>query len=156
AWNPDDQRYAFGYNDGRVRVFRRGEHRPVLQRTIMRHQIDEVSYTPDGRRLVAVDYNGNVTMVDAATLRPFGHQVHLPKTLGWEVSAGPNDHTAFVTGSAPLNPNIGWQDPQDRWWLVDLGDGKVLEQGHLGFPALYTAFSPRGDRAAVGGAGGKV
>jgi WD40 repeat protein len=123
---------------------------------VLKDQIDEVSYTPNGRRLAVVDWDGNVAMFDADTLRPVGHQFHLPKTLGWELSAGPDNHTVFVTGSAPRNYAAGWQDPVHRWWLVDLAHGKVLKQGRLDVEGGYTAFSPRGDRVAVGGRSGSV
>ena len=75
---------------------------------------------------------------------------------GWELSAAPDGHTVFVTGSdGPMDPTFA--HPVDRWWLVDLADRSVVRQGRLDLAdSTYTAFSPRGDRVAVGGTGGRV
>jgi WD40 repeat protein/DNA-binding SARP family transcriptional activator len=155
SWSPDDERYAAGYQGGWIRVFQRGDTRAVVRRRILKHDIFEVSYTPDGRRLVATDNRGNVVMVDAATLRPVGRSLHIARTQTTELSAGPDNHTAFVTGSV-IQHHWGWSDPVNRWWLVDLLRGKVLEHGQLDVTGTYNAFSPRGDRVAVGGLGGTV
>jgi WD40 repeat protein len=155
GWSPDDQRFAMGTNDGWIRVFQRGGSRPMVQRHVGTNSINWASYSPDGRRLAYLDDTGNLAMLDATTLRPIGRSFRLPGTEGWFVSIGPDNRTAFVTGQA-IRHHAGWQDPLNRWWLVDLVRGKVLEHGQLNVDARSTAFSPSGDRVAVGGVGGTV
>jgi WD40 repeat protein/DNA-binding SARP family transcriptional activator len=155
SWSPDGQRYAVGYFDGTVRVFQHGQTQPVVQRRVLKNVVYEVCYSPDGRGLAVVDTAGNVVMVEATTLRPIGRPVHLPNTSGAEVSVAPDNRTAFVTGSV-VRHNWGFADPINRWWLIDLVRGRVLNQGQLDIAGTYTAFSPHGDRIAVGGMDGSV
>ena len=155
SWSSDDQRFAMGYRDGWVQVFSRGRRRPVLQRRTVGGFIMEVGYTPDRRGLGVLDNKGHVQLLDASTLRPSGPRVSLPPTLSYEMSMGPDNRQAFVIGAAP-EYRVGWSAPVNRWWLVDLRSGRILEHGQLAIAGLYTAFSPRGDRVAVGGLGGVV
>ena len=155
SWSPDGRRYAASYGDGWVEVVSRDTHRLVVQRHVIHGFAYEVSYTPDGRRIAVDNSNGEVELLDAATLRPVGHPVHLPGTATWEMAAGPDNRTAFVT-SADRKPGIGWSTAVSHWWLVDLISGRILKHGDLGVDALYTAFSPRGDRVAISGFGGRI
>jgi WD40 repeat protein len=76
--------------------------------------------------------------------------------MGWEVSTAPDNHTVFVTGGS-RGQDPGLANPIVRWWLVDLAAGTIVEHGDVDLPdSLYTAYSPRGDRVAVTGTGGRV
>lgn len=155
SWTPDGRRYATGYSDGWVQVFSRRSHQVLVQRPVTHGFITEVAYTPDGRRLAVVDEGGHVRFVDASTLSPVGRAVRLPSTIPWVMSTSPDNRTAFVA-SADRKPGKGWAVPVSHWWLVDLMKGRILDQGDLDVDALYSAFSPRGDRVAVAGTGGNV
>jgi WD40 repeat protein/DNA-binding SARP family transcriptional activator len=155
SWSPDGRRYAFGSSDGWVQVFSNATHRVVVQRHVINGFIPEVSYTPDGARIAVDNTLGDVTLLDAATLRPIGPVVQLPRADTGEMSAGPDNRTAFVT-SADRKPGPGWSDGVTHWWLVDLVSGRILQQGDLDVDAMYTAFSPTGDRVAIAGWGGRL
>ena len=155
SWSPDDRQYAVGYGDGRVAVVERDTGRVLTEKRVVDGYIIAVRHTADGERLAVLTDHGHVQLVDAHSLQPVGHPVVLGRQQTWDVSMAPDNHTAFVVG-AQLHHGVGWDSPTDRWWTVDLARGKVVARGDLSVNALYTDFSPQGDRVAISAVGGEV
>ena len=119
------------------------------------NRVSDVDHTPDGRLVVAAEQSGRITLLDAGTLRPVGRQVHLHRPTCC-VSAGADDHTAFVVTGFPTFP-VFWMDPAHHWALVDLRSGTVLREGDVDVRSVaWAAYSPDGRHAAVTGADGDV
>jgi WD40 repeat protein len=100
-----------------------------------------LSYTGDGAQLVVAERTGTTYAVDAATLVPAGTPVELDDAVT-KLYASPDDDVAVVLGT-------------DRYWLVDLDDGRVVSEGE-GVEPLSGAFAPDGGRFAVASSSGDV
>jgi WD40 repeat protein len=156
SFSPDGRLFAAGYDRGWVQVFRQDRARPVMQRRVETGALAQVAYTPDARGIAVLDDEGNVRLVDATTLRPRGPRIHLAGTRTWDLAMGPDSRQAFVFGGPP-EYRVGPAYPgPERWWLVDLVSGRILQQGKVGIEAWFAAFSPRGDRVALVGDHGEV
>jgi len=153
SWSPDGQFVrAIGGTlhiwDGRTGEVRPGPH-PAGD------LVTEVDHSPDGSRVVISEQSGTLTLLDGETLQPVGR----PTDVGANVccvALGPDNRTAFALLGGPAR-NAVWNDPADRWALVDLEDGEVVEEGSLGLSnGIWAAYSPDGGRVAAGGFGGEV
>lgn len=139
--------YVWDARTGRMRV---GPH-PVGDR------VTGVDHSPDGSHVVASELSGAVTLLLGSTLEPVGR----PAVAGGRVccvALGPDDRTAFaLVGDASHDASNFWHHPADRWALVDLEAGKVVEEGSLGLEnGIWAAYSSDGRYVAAGGHDGDV
>lgn len=156
SFSPDGRTFAAGYDSGWVQVFSQDRARPLVQRRVSGRAISQVAYTADAQGIAVLDDEGDVHLVDAATLRPRGPYIHLPATRTWGIAVGPDNRRAFVFGGPPIY-RVGPAYPgEERWWMVDLVSGRILLRGRLDVEAWGAAFSPRGDRVAVAGLNGEM
>ncbi|UUZ57962.1 WD40 repeat domain-containing protein [Nocardioides sp. B-3] len=137
--------YVMDGTTGRVRV---GPH-PVGNR------VTELAHSPDGSRVVISELSGTLTLPDGPTLEPVGRQVDLGANVCC-VALGPDNRTAFVLIGGSDARGF-WDDPVDRWALVDLEAGEVVREGALGpASANWAVYSPTGRHVAATGFDGDV
>jgi DNA-binding beta-propeller fold protein YncE len=115
----------------------------------------EVSYSRDGRYLVAVDVSGHIIRLDPRRLTPTGDALKLPEKP-YAVAASPDGHYGFVVaGGTRWMPY--WDVPINHFYLVDLRTNRVVRSGYAGVSnAVYCDFSPDGRHVTVGGRNGQV
>ncbi len=134
--------------DGRTGRVRAGPH-PVGDR------VTEVDHSPDGSRVVISELSGTLTLLDGTDLEPVGRSVDLGANVCC-VALGPDNRTAFALVGGPER-TFFWNDPSNRWALVDLEEGSVLHEGSLGLGnGTWAAYSPDGRHVAAGGWDGDV
>lgn len=156
SWSSSGAEYLHAHGgtlyiwDGRTGRMRAGPH-PVGDR------VTEVDHSPDGSRVVISELSGTLTLLSGTTLEPVGR----PADAGGSVccvALGPDNRTAFaLVGDTSRDTSNFWQNPFDRWALVDLEEGEIVEQGSLGLEnGIWAAYSPDGRYAAAGGYDGDV
>lgn len=133
--------------DGRTGRVRAGSH-PVGGR------VSEVDHSPDGSRVVIAELSGTITLLDGTDLEPVGRSVDLGDNVVC-VALGPDNRTAFALIGGP-DRTYFWNDPIDRWALVDLESGSILHEGRLGANGSWATYSPDGRHVAAGGWDGDV
>ena len=117
--------------------------------------MSEVDHSPDGSRVVVSELAGTLTLLDGSTLEPVGRPVDLGANVCC-VALGPDNRTAFALVGGPER-TFFWNDPSDRWALVDLEAGEVVEAGSLGLEnGVWAAYAPDGRHVAAGGFDGDV
>ena len=134
--------------DGRTGRVRAGSH-PVGDR------VTEVDHSTDGSRVVISELSGTLTLLDATDLEPVGRSLDLGDNVCC-VALGPDNRTAFALVGGPER-TFFWNDPADRWALVDLEAGSILHEGPLGLSnGTWAAYSPDGRHVAAGGFDGDI
>jgi hypothetical protein len=95
-----------------------------------------LTYSDDGRRILIAERSGTVFQVDAVSLEPVGGSVDVEGPIV-QVIAGPGANTAIV-----LRESGGYD-------VVDLDEGRVLDEGDLGLMPGFGDVSPDGRRLAI-------
>jgi WD40 repeat protein len=142
AWRPDGRRFATAGEDGSVRAWDPHTSELVVERHLAPGHIAGLDYTRDGKRLLVAERAGPVYTVDAETLEPDGRRVDVGDELSWGF-VSPDNHTAIAIAG-------------DRFALLDLDTGRVIDEDGVGFGVNAAQFSPDGRRFAVGGDAGEV
>ncbi len=153
SWQPDGRHYASA-TGGVVRVWDADTGEVERRAKPASDYINEVDHSPDGTRLATAELDGTVRLLDAGTLEEVGEPVTLDEAVCC-VALGPDNRTAFVI-VAFMDEAFFWNDFSSRWALVDLERGRVLDEGDLGFKALWVDISPDGEHAAASGSVGEV
>jgi WD40 repeat protein len=146
SWRPGTRQFIRA-SGGTIRVFDGRTGRLLGSHHPLGNRVSDVDHSPDGSAVVAVEADGDVTMLDPDTFERVGVPVHLGAPACC-VSAGP-DATALVTYGG-LGPVRFWFEPSDRWAVVDLRSGSVLHSGALSLESTnWAILSPDGARAVV-------
>jgi WD40 repeat protein len=155
VWHPNIQQFATIDDDGLVHVWDATSASLVTERQVMPPAPEAaIDYTPDGENLVVAAVRGTsearvaegvatVFMLDAETLEPVGTPVN-PAQLPVAVSAGPDGRVVIAV------------DREGRFAVVDLVDGKVLQEGVLSLQPSSVEISSDGQRAVVIGTNAEV
>ena len=153
GWSPDDSRFAAGFGDGRVAVLDTATGRRLVTDRVLDSLVMEVGWSADGSRLVAVDDERGVVLLDSRTLEVLTRTTVPEKPYG--VAMSPDGRSAYVVaGGTRWRPY--WDVPIRHGYLVDLETGKVRWDRAVGLRnAIVAAFSPDGTRVAVGGRQGE-
>lgn len=143
-WSPDSREFVTSGGSGRAGDLRPETH--TLQvwdprsgaavRTRADGGYDDVQYTGDGRRLVAVSEAGTVTVLDRSTLEPVGEPVRIGRWNHGPPVLTPDGRMLYV----PLD---GGQTD-----VVDLSTGHATREPKGRIPSTL-AFSPDGRRVAT-------
>jgi WD40 repeat protein/DNA-binding SARP family transcriptional activator/energy-coupling factor transporter ATP-binding protein EcfA2 len=153
SWHPDQPTYLRADGDTVRELDIRSAR--LLRSHAMSGPVADVAYSPDGTVVAAALFDGEVTLMDADTLRPLAPAMTLD-AAPISISMGPDNHTAFVVTS-PEPGGRFWSSWPSRWALLDLRRGVVSQEGELGFYGNWGLMSPAGDRAVVTGVeGGQV
>ena len=146
---------ALGYPHGIVTLVDGTTGRIVTRQMVLDSIVTEVSFSADGRYLLATDLLGDAIRVDPHTLAPRGQPVRVPEHA-YAIAASQDGRYGFVlaggTHSEPyLSPVI------DHFYVVDLQEGRIVRGGDAGVHnAFYADFSPDGRHVTVGGRNGEV
>jgi WD40 repeat protein len=104
---------------------------------------EHIAYSADGERIVVGDSEGSITVIDADTLEPVAPSFRLDHgVLG--LFAGPDGRTAVALTDEP------------GITVVDIVDRRVLHEHAIERDPISAAFSPDGERVAVGTGTGEV
>ncbi|WP_165821008.1 BTAD domain-containing putative transcriptional regulator [Nocardioides gansuensis] len=148
SWNRAGTRFAQVIGDA-VRAWD-ATGRLVLEEPVDGDTID-AGFMPSGDRMVLSEATGRLVMVDATSMAPVGVPVDLGGTA-WAV-AGPDDRHVFaIVGGA--DESGFWKNDVEKWALVDLEEGNVVDEGPLDLGFVYhLAYSPDGRHAALASEG---
>jgi WD40 repeat protein len=139
AWQrPDAELLALAGRGGTVQVWAWRRAVPVAERVVAADEIARsgVTYSGDGRRILVAERSGTVHQVDAVSLEPVGPSIEAGGPIE-QVVAGPEGHTALVVRE------------DGTYASVELGTGRVLDEGDLDLRPSFADVSPDGERLAV-------
>lgn len=89
AWTNDSRTLVAGADDGRLHVVSAATLKPVAPtRLITGGWVIDLEMTPDGRTLASMGSDGDITLWDTATWRPYGQPVTDDRTWGWLTFSG--------------------------------------------------------------------
>ena len=84
AWTSDSRTIAAGADDGRLHVVSADTLEPVApSRLITGGFVTDLEVSPDGRTMASIGSDGDVTLWDTATWRPYGQPVTDDRAWGW-------------------------------------------------------------------------
>jgi WD40 repeat protein/serine/threonine protein kinase len=143
SFSPDGSQFAAAGKDGHVRLFDR-VGRPLLDLDTQRGPVRGLAFAPDGTRLIAWGYPGNVVSVwDARRGRRLSELVGHTDTL-WSAAIDPSG-TQVATAS---------EDGTVRVWDATRGRERLRLRGHRG-PVYAIAYAPDG-RSLVSAGGDRT
>jgi WD40 repeat protein len=128
---PDARRFATTGGDGFVRVWDWSSVKLIAERKVAPAHVSRVSYTGEGQRLVVSERAGAVYMIDGETVEVAGPRVPLNMRI-FEVY-GRDNRSAIAFD-------------MDRFFVVDLEDGRVVHEGDFDLAPFRGDFSPDGRR----------
>ena len=135
AWSRDGRRVASATRDGAVAIHDPAKMDEPLERFSPGGDLFAVRFTPDGRRLVTVDYTGRATLLDAGTGRVIDTLEGGPGAAGMDLS--PDGRTVAIAGS----------DTKARLWRPG-ARGKPRELEHKAY-VTSVRFSRDGSQLAT-------
>ena len=150
SWRPPQfDTVAIAGDDATVRLVdrRSGE---ILAERPMTSAITALSFTADSDRLLVGQSDGQLVALAGGSLEPTATLVDVGESV---LGVHPIDGTraAVLIGRQSEIARTG-----QRYALVDLNDGTIVEEGSVGFDHAAGAVSPDGARLAVVGLGGEV
>ena len=110
-------------------------------------------FSPDDTTIAIMSLEGELSLLDAATLEPVGLPMQLEST-GGALSLGPEGVALVLTPGYSLD--LTYEHTSHDWVLADLDTGQVLRRGSVDFDAVWLASSPDGRHAAITGLGGEL
>ena len=155
SWAPDDKTIALGWPRGTVTLVDGRSGRQLAERHVAKGLVTAVSFSADGRHLVAAGVNNHVVRLDPDTLEPEGSAVRLPEHPA-EVAASPDGRYAFaLAGGTRWAPYLS--PPIRNFYLADLQTGRIVRTGPAGVAnAVFLEYSPDGRHVTVGGRNGEI
>jgi DNA-binding SARP family transcriptional activator/WD40 repeat protein len=115
AWTNDSRTIAAGADDGRLHVVSADTLEPVAPpRLITGGWVTDLEVAPDGRTMASIGSDGDVTLWDTATWRPYGQPVTDDRAWGWlTFTADGSDLRVFFEGGEVVQISV---DPRD--WVA--------------------------------------
>jgi WD40 repeat protein len=152
AWRPPAfDVLAVAGIDGQVQMIDRRTGDVIAERTLPGRAILALAFTPEGDRVIVGRSSGTLSVLDATTLEPAGASADMEaRILDVLPTADGTRAAVLIAGTESL----GWRG--ERYALVDLATGTVVEDTGLGFTHAAAAVSPDGTRLAVAGTTGVV
>ena len=140
AFAPDDQGFAGGYGDGTIKLFRLPSGRQEACFTNHQSLVTGLRFSPDGRALCSVSWDGTIRLWDAVARREQrpGLRGHLAGI--WGAAVSPDGRRLATAGAVPRDAVKLWDLAARREVLSLEGVGKVF---------CDPTFSPDGNTLAV-------
>jgi DNA-binding SARP family transcriptional activator/WD40 repeat protein/class 3 adenylate cyclase len=150
AWRPDGRRFATSDTDGNVRVWDWQSGELVAKRFVTKIPISGLDYTGDGTQLVVgskYGTGGQIRTIDAETLELLRKVVRLDNPIR-RVFVSPDNRTAIALTGPPSDAS-GIPTGDYGFAVVDVVDGRVLQERSVAGDPSAADFSPDGQRVAV-------
>ena len=137
----DDKILAALYDDGNVKVWD-VESKAVVETIDLTETISAITVTPDGKNLVMGDFSGGVTFWDIES-----RQV----SVSWELAEMSISSVAVSRdGSTLATGGVGYRKTKIKLWDIATRDSIALPGGLPEGEVYAVAFSPNGQRLAMG------
>jgi DNA-binding SARP family transcriptional activator/WD40 repeat protein len=108
AWTSDSRTIAAGADDGRLHVVSADTLEPVAPaRLITGGWVTDLEIAPDGRTMASIGSDGDVTLWDTTTWRPYGQPVTDDRAWGWlTFAADGSDLRVFFEGGEVVQVSV--------------------------------------------------
>ena len=151
SWRPPEfDTVAIAGDDATVRLVDRRSGEILAERPTT-SAITALSFAAGGDRLLVGQSDGQLVVLAGGSLEPTAAPVDVGESILGVHPIVDGRRAVVLIGRESENARTG-----QRYAVVDLADGTIVEEGSVGFDHALGAVSPDGARLAVVGLGGEV